>query len=125
MKAALSGDLVFPITCHSRSRDDLPHVPLRVFGRMEQEPHCRRGKLRASHASGFEESGLAGVMELVDRLLDAKIEGGQQRARSARREIRFLLAPQRPELLGRKRLAACVREQAVETACRVADVKSD
>jgi hypothetical protein len=125
MKVPLAGDLFCPFRYDSRGRDDLPHVPLRVFGRMEQQPHRRRGKLRASHASVFGKSGLVGVAELVDRVLDAEIEGGQQRARGVRREVRLLFDPKRRELPGRKRFAACVCEQTIETARRVADVKSD
>lgn len=58
-----------------RGRDDLPHVPLRVLGGMDQQADHRRRQLEAADAPRFEQSGFRGIPKLSEGAVDLPFKG--------------------------------------------------
>lgn len=61
--------------------DDLPDVPLRVLGRMKEQPEDGRGELKAAYPSGFEKRRFGRRSKLRQRQAHLSLEFLRQELR--------------------------------------------
>lgn len=107
-----------------RGRDDLPYVPLRVFGGVNQQAGDSRRQLQATHPARFQESRFGSGAELREGVLDLPLKGEDERGRLGGREPGVdLLLKERP-LLRREPLATGIGEEPIEAAGGVTNMEA-
>ena len=107
-----------------RRHQELPGVPLRVLGRVDEQPQDRRRHAVAPDGPRLQERARVGRADLVERAVHGVLERRRQPARGEG-GAGLALGPERGELGVRERLAAGVRQQPVEDAGEVLEVEPD
>ena len=95
-----------------------------MFGGMEQQAENRGRQLRATHATGLQKRVLWCGSDLRERAFDGAREISGEAGGRVRIGVRFSLAPQESQLLGRKLFTSRIGEEPIEAAGGVPHVEA-